>query len=88
MVTAETASKKWLIDKNFDLRTVILSDPKNTIDLFCSIWGRYSPLKWPFLQRPPKDLGLSCKWWQWIHGEILMCFLKRKGPKSDHWRFL
>ena len=30
------------------------------------------------------DLWLSCKWWQWICGEILMCFLK-KVPKSDHY---
>ena len=37
-----------------------------------SIWERYLPLKWPFLQRPLQTS--DCKWWQWIRGEILMCF--------------
>ena len=25
------------------------------------------------------DLRMSCKWWQWIRGKILMCFLKKSS---------
>ena len=54
----------WPINKTFDPRTGILHivrDPQGIPKIpltrsESSILGRYSPLKWPFLQRPPKTL--------------------------------
>ena len=46
------------------------------------IFRRYSPHEEAIFLEGSTDLGMSCKWWQWIRGEILMCF-KKKVPKSD-----
>ena len=57
----------WPINKTFDPRTGILHivrDPQGIpkIPLTCSestIWGRYSPLKWPFLKKPLQTLDYN-----------------------------
>ena len=82
----------WPINKNFDPRTGILHivrDPQGIPKIpltrsESSIWGRYSPLKKPFLQRPLQTSdwaansgnGFVAKFW---------CVLKKKVPKSDHY---
>ena len=89
---ANTPLLSWQINKNFDPRTGILHivrDPQGIPKIpltrsESSIWGRYSPLKWTFLQRPLQTSDgaenggheFVAKFW---------CVLKKKVPKSDHY---
>ena len=55
-----------------------LGDPKNTIDPFWEFhFGEIFTPEVTISLEASTDLQLSCKWWQWIRGKILMGFKKK-----------